>query len=49
MAVALRLAEDPAFTGKTIVVILPDAGERYLTSVLFEGMFDGIEKATAAV
>jgi len=25
--------------GKTIVVVLPDAGERYLTSALFEGMF----------
>jgi cysteine synthase A len=26
--------------GKTIVVVLPDGGERYLTSALFEGMFD---------
>jgi cysteine synthase len=48
MAAALRLANDPAFEGKTIVVVLPDAGERYLTSVLFEGMFEGVEKATAA-
>lgn len=48
MVAALRLANDAAFAGKTIVVILPDAGERYLTSVLFEGMFDGVEKATAA-
>lgn len=47
MVAALRLANDAAFAGKTIVVILPDAGERYLTSVLFEGMFDGVEKATA--
>ena len=35
-AVAVRLAADPEFEGKTIVVILPDAGERYLSSVLFE-------------
>ncbi len=48
MVAALRLANDAAFAGKTIVVILPDAGERYLTSVLFEGMFDEVEKATAA-
>jgi cysteine synthase len=37
-AVAARLAALPEFAGKTIVVILPDAGERYLTSVLFEGI-----------
>lgn len=35
---AIRLAQDPAFAGKTIVVILPDAGERYLSTVLFEGI-----------
>ena len=35
---AARLAAEPAFAGKTIVVILPDAGERYLSSVLFEGI-----------
>jgi cysteine synthase A len=39
-AVAIRLAKLPEFEGKTIVVILPDAAERYLTSVLFEGMFE---------
>lgn len=38
-AAAVRLAHLPEFAGKTIVVILPDAGERYLTSALFEGMF----------
>ena len=30
----------PEFAGKTIVTVLPDAAERYLTSSLFEGMFD---------
>ncbi|EEW25649.1 cysteine synthase A [Rhodobacter ferrooxidans] len=39
-AVALRLAHNFENAGKTIVVILPDSGERYLSSVLFEGMFD---------
>tara|TARA_R110002073_G_scaffold241432_2_gene403248 strand:+ start:3364 stop:4317 length:954 start_codon:yes stop_codon:yes gene_type:complete len=33
---AARLAAEPDMQGKTIVVILPDAGERYLSSVLFE-------------
>jgi cysteine synthase A len=37
-AVAARLAKLPEFAGKTIVVVLPDSGERYLTSVLFEGI-----------
>jgi cysteine synthase A len=36
-AAALRLAKQAEFAGKTIVVILPDAGERYLSTVLFEG------------
>ena len=35
-AVAARLAHDPELKGKTIVVILPDAGERYLSTPLFE-------------
>ena len=43
---ALRLAADPAHAGQTIVVVLPDSGERYLSSVLFEGMFN--EKGLAA-
>ncbi|MGV8059633.1 MAG: cysteine synthase A [Smithellaceae bacterium] len=37
-AAAIRLARLDEFTGKTIVVILPDAGERYLSTVLFEGI-----------
>ena len=37
-AVAVRLANLKEFAGKTIVVILPDAGERYLSTVLFEGI-----------
>jgi len=40
IAVALRLAKLKEFEGKTIVTILPDAGERYLTGPLFEGIFD---------
>lgn len=38
-AAAVRLARQDDMVGKTIVVVLPDAGERYLTSALFEGMF----------
>jgi len=40
VAVAVRLAHLPENSGKTIVVILPDSGERYLSSILFEGLFD---------
>ncbi len=47
MTAALRLAADDAFAGKTIVAVLPDAGERYLSGALFEGMFDHVEKMTA--
>ena len=38
VAVAVRLAKDKTFFGKTMVVILPDSGERYLSSVLFENV-----------
>jgi cysteine synthase A len=40
VAAAVRLGNRPEFAGKTIVTILPDAAERYLTSVLFDGMFN---------
>ncbi len=40
VAVAARLARKTENAGKTIVVILPDSGERYLSSILFEGLFD---------
>jgi cysteine synthase A len=39
-AVAARLARRPEYAGKTIVVVLPDSGERYLSTALFEGLFD---------
>ena len=40
VAVAARLAQKPENAGKTIVVVLPDSGERYLSSILFEGLFN---------
>jgi cysteine synthase A len=39
MAAAVRIASEPQMQGKTIVVILPDSGERYLSSMLFDGLF----------
>ena len=45
VAVAIRLARQPQHRGKTIVVVLPDSGERYLSSALFEGIFDPQGKA----
>jgi len=38
VAVAVRLAARPEFAGKTVVVVLPDAAERYISTGLFEGL-----------
>jgi cysteine synthase A len=38
MHVAVKLANSDEFAGKTIVVVLPDAGERYLSTILFQGV-----------
>ncbi len=38
VAVAARIAKRPQNAGKTIVAILPDSGERYLSTTLFEGI-----------
>ena len=43
---AIRLAQQDEFAGKTIVAILPDSGERYLSSALFQGMFTDDGMAT---
>lgn len=39
VAAAVRVAQQPDMQGKTIVVVLPDSGERYLSSMLFDGLF----------
>jgi len=43
MSAALRLAARPEMNGKTIVTVLPDAGERYLTTTLFDGLRETVE------
>jgi cysteine synthase A len=47
VAVASRLADLPEFAKKTIVVVLPDSGERYLSGPLFEGLVDAAAVAKA--
>ena len=42
MAAAQRLAQDPAFKNQTIVVVLPDLAERYLSTILFDGIPAGV-------
>src|ERR1700677_1351323 len=47
VAAAVKIAKEPALKGKIIVVVLPDAGERYLSGALFEGLFEEVEKMQA--
>jgi len=46
--VAVRIANEQENAGKTVVVILPDSGERYLSTELFEGILKGVEAANAS-
>ncbi|PKM05208.1 MAG: cysteine synthase A [Gammaproteobacteria bacterium HGW-Gammaproteobacteria-6] len=43
MAAAVRMAQEPGMQGKTLVVILPDSGERYLSTMLFSDLFTDSE------
>lgn len=49
MAIADRVSKQPGNEDKKIVVILPDSAERYLTTPLFEGMFDESETNQTAM
>jgi cysteine synthase A len=49
MAVAHRLSQQDAHRGKMIVAILPDSGERYLSSPLFADTFSDNETVQATV
>jgi len=48
VAVAVRIAQEKDMKGKTIVAVLPDSGERYLSSPLFDGMFVNRKRARDA-
>lgn len=48
VTVAARIANEPGNEGKTIVVVLPDAGERYLSTALFDGLLTGLDEAKAS-
>ena len=47
VAVALRLARRPEFEEKTMVAVLPDAGDRYISTILFEGLLTDRRQAPA--
>lgn len=47
-AIAVRIAQEPEAAGKTIVVVLPDLAERYISTPLFENLAPGVATATAS-
>ena len=49
MAIADRVSRQPGNEGKLVVTILPDSGERYLTSPLFAGQFSDNETVQTTV